>query len=112
MRSRTSARRSAIASINSTKTAPLLNGSASAASGAAVVQGQHGQSLPRWRFSFPQIDAVSEIPATCGFSRRAQPALRDDEIDDPLGPVAGLQIGEDEGPLAAHSPRVALHDIE
>ena len=41
-----------------------------------------------------------------------QPALRGDEIDDPLHAVAGLQVGEDEGPILANPPRVALHDIE
>jgi OST-HTH/LOTUS domain len=38
--------------------------------------------------------------------------LGDDEIDHPLDPVAGLQVGENEGALAPHPLCVALHDIE
>ena len=38
-----------------------------AAGGTAVVNGQHGQSLLPWRFPFPQIDAVSEIPLSEDF---------------------------------------------
>jgi hypothetical protein len=42
----------------------------------------------------------------------SKPALGRKEIHDALDAFAGFQIGEDEGPCAAHAPRVAVHDVE
>ncbi len=42
----------------------------------------------------------------------AQHALVEDEVDHRVEAVAGLQVGEHEGPLAAHLLRVAIHHLE
>ena len=42
----------------------------------------------------------------------AEHALALDEADHAVEALAGLQVGEDERPLAAHLPRVAVHHLE
>ena len=44
--------------------------------------------------------------------RRLQPAVLDDEVDHLLQALATRQIGEAEGPLAAHAGGVGLHHVE
>ncbi len=41
-----------------------------------------------------------------------QPAMLDNEIDDLLQALAARQVGEAEGPFAAHAGGVAFHDVE
>src|SRR5437899_6203851 len=59
-------------------------------------------------FPFPQIDPARILLS----ADRVQPSLDNDKIDDPLRPRAGLQVSKDEGPVAAHTPRVAFHHVE
>src|SRR5688572_22646285 len=40
-----------------------------------------------------------------------QHALRFDECDHRIEPLAGLEIGEHEGPFAAHFPRIAVFEV-
>src|SRR5688572_14770046 len=56
---------------------------------------------------------TATVPASASLSPpRSKPALSDDELDDPVGPLAGFQIGEYKGPFAAHAPCVAVHHLK
>src|SRR5215475_11081337 len=42
----------------------------------------------------------------------SQPTLGCDEVNDAVDTTAGFEVGKDKGSLAAHSPCIALHDIQ
>src|SRR5204863_2990872 len=44
--------------------------------------------------------------------RRLEGPLSREEFDDSVDALAGLKIGEDKGPQAAHAPRVTVHHLE
>src|SRR3954465_2943756 len=46
------------------------------------------------------------------FSTSGQAALADDEGGDLLDTLVLLEVGEQEGPLAAHPAGIAVHDVE
>src|SRR6516225_6457434 len=62
---------------------------------------QDPPSLPRRQSSFPERALALW-----------QPALSNEEIDDPVESFTGLQVGEEKGPRAAHALRVTPHDLE
>src|SRR6266853_3874381 len=73
------------------------------------------ERTPRFRRR-PHSSAAGRIAGGARSSRsrstQLKPALRYEEINDPVGPFAGFEVGEDEGSVAAHPTSVAVHDFE
>src|SRR5882757_7120859 len=63
------------------------------------------ERTPRFRRR-PHSSAAGRIAGGARSSRsrstQLKPALRYEEINDPVGPFAGFEVGEDEGSVAAH----------